>query len=87
MRVSSDLTVMSRAIKMLCAMMLQWRLRRDFVLRRRFRLVFFLRLCSDYSSLVLGLGRCRVVEAIDVCAVVVVWGLRMQFSLISRLLQ
>ncbi len=55
-RVSSDLAVMSRAMKMLCDVTLEWGLKRVCVFRRRFRLAFLFSICSDSPSLVLGLG-------------------------------
>ena len=42
---------------------------RDFVLRRRFRLAFLLRLCYGFPSVVLGLDKCYMVAVIGVCAV------------------
>ena len=59
-----------------------WRLRRDFVLLRRFRLAFLRRLCSAFPSLVLGLGKCCMVVAFGGNAAVVVLGLSMQISLL-----
>ena len=57
-RVSSDLAVMKRAMKLLYDAALGWeRLGRVFVSRRRFRFAFLLRLCSCIPPpLVLELG-------------------------------
>ena len=64
MRVSNDLAERGCAKKRLCVVTLQWRLRRDFMLRRWFRLAYLLRSCSDFPNLVLGVGKCCVVVVI-----------------------
>ena len=63
-RVSSDLNVTSRVIKIMCAVTMGWRLRRYFVLRRLFRLAILLRLSSAFPSPVLELGKYWVIVAL-----------------------